>query len=665
LTLSLILTQDNPTHQLEQVVLRFLFALSLIFALASPADSLAASSEHVRDAFALAERDKWSDALAHARQASDPVLLKLITWQYLLDADSGASFDEITRFIDENPKWLEIKRLRVRAEQALRNDDVPDKEILGWFGNDSPLTGIGKIALAEALKRSNAADSKKINSLIREGWRAGDFDEPQEKRILSTYSSLLTDEDHIARIDRLLWEERIAPAKRLLKQVPNAYEKLFKARMALIENKKLANASLLLVPSSLKKDPGLIYDRMRYRARRDDENGVREMLLMAPAQPPYPEKWWKYREQAIREAIDKKEFSAAQKLLANHGQTEGASLADAMWLQGWIKCEFQDQPQHAYKDFYDLYDKVNYPVSKARAAYWAGRAAFRSGKDEDAKKWYAIAASYPTTFYGQLSWLKSKEDNVLRMPSPPAVSSEERSRFNNRELTKAIKLSIEHDVRLASRLITLAMEASDNAADRAMLAELGNESGHPALSVRAAKKALQQNVVLVSTGYPQKPAPNDISIEKALTLAITRQESEFDPYARSPSNALGMMQLLPGTAKETAKKHHIGYSKDKLYEPQYNMTLGSHYLARMINSYDGSYVLAIAAYNAGPGNVRKWMQRFGTPGNSVDNAVNWIEKIPFAETRNYVQRVLENLQVYRHLESKSEIKLALGQDLER
>lgn len=648
------------------MVLRFLFVLSLLIFAASPSgESRAASNEHARSAFQFADRDKWPDALAHAKQASDPVLLKLITWQYLLDADSGASFGEITSFIDENPNWPEMKRLRIRAEQSLRDDSVPDKEILSWFGTDTPLTGVGKVALAEAMRRSQKGDSKKINALLHDGWRAGDFDEPQEKRILSAYGSVLTSEDHIARVERLLWEERIAPAKRVLKQVPGPYQKLFNARIALIENKKLANALVLLVPSSLKKDPGLIYDRMRFRARRDDESGVREMLLAAPASPPYPEKWWKYREQAVREAIDDKEYAAAQKLLANHGQLEGASLADAMWLQGWIKCEFQDQPKLAYQDFYDLYDKVNYPVSKSRAAYWAARAAYRSGKAEDAKKWYDIAASYPTTFYGQLAWLKSREGTPLKMPSAPGISGEEKSSFNNKELTRAIKLCLQYDdVRLASRLITLAIDASDSAAERALLADIGMEAGAPALSVHAAKKALQQNVVLVKAGYPQKPVPAENAIEKVLALAITRQESEFDPYARSPSNALGMMQLLPGTAKETAKKHHLSFARDKLYDPQYNMTLGGHYVSRLINSYDGSYVLAIAAYNAGPGNVRKWMQLFGTPNNSVDNAVNWIEKVPFPETRNYIQRVLENLQVYRTL-ADTGAKLALGADLER
>ena len=621
--------------------------------------------DHAHSAFQFAERKNWSDARAHAKRVDDPAFQKLITWQYLLDPDSDASFDEITTFIENNPNWPEQKKLRLRAEMALHKADVPDHEVIEWFGDGTPLTGVGKIAFAEALQRNRQATRERINSLIHDAWRNGDFDEPQERKLLDTYDDVLTREDHIARIDRLLWEERTSAAKRILSHVPENYQKLFKARMALIDDKRLAIIAVAQVPSSLKNDPGLTFDRLLFRARRDDDSGVREMLLAAPAHPPYPDKWWKYREAQIHIAVDDKNYSLAKKLLANHGQSEGTGLADALWLQGWLKTEFLGQPQEGYNLFSDMYDKVKYPVSKSRAAYWAARSAEINGNDEEAKKWYKIAVSYPTTFYGQLALLKSSGKAPLSIPSSPSISAESRTKFGQNDFMKVIRITIDAgNYDLARRLITLAVENTDDLSEVTMVTELGEGSGHSHLSVHAAKKALHQNIVLVEGGYPTPKTPSSTGIERSLTLAISRQESEFDPNARSPSNAVGMMQLLPRTAKEVAKKNHMAFSASRLSEPGYNMTLGSLYLSRLINSYDGSYIMGIAAYNAGPGNVRNWVKKFGTPGNDVDNAVNWIEKIPFNETRNYVQRVLENLQVYRAIEADDE-PLKLAEDLKR
>lgn len=647
----------------------FLYLSVILFFLGQGTNAYARLSddeeEHARSAFEFAQHKDWNNALQHAKRTGNPAFAKLITWEYLLDQDSGAGFEEITTFIDNNPNWPEQKKLRIRAEISLHNDNVPDHEVIEWFGDGKPLTGIGKIALAEALQRNHKASHDKIVSLIRDAWRDGDFDEPQEKKLLDKYSDMLTHEDHIARIDRLLWEERTSAAKRVLNYAPASYQKLFKARMALIDDKRLAIIAVAQVSSSLKSDPGLIYDRMTYRARRDDDSGVRDMLLAAPEHPPYADKWWKYREAQIHLAIDDKNYTLAKKLLANNGQTEGTGLADALWLQGWLKTEFLHQPQEGYDLFTGMYEKVKYPVSRSRAAYWAGRSAEKSGNAESAAKWYKTAASYPTTFYGQLGVLKSSGTSPLSIPSSPPISDEAKHKFDQDDFIKAIRLTIDAgNFDLARRLITLAVENTEDLSQVALVTELGEDSGHSHLSVHAAKKALHQNIVLVEGGYPTPKTPGSTGIERDLTLAITRQESEFDPNAHSPSNALGMMQLLPRTAKEIARKNHIGFSPSELSNPSYNMMLGSLYLSRLINSYDGSYIMGIAAYNAGPGNVQRWVRKFGTPDNNVDNAINWIEKIPFNETRNYVQRVLENLQVYRAIERDGE-SLKLAEDLKR
>jgi len=623
------------------------------------------SPEH--NALLFAARKDWQNAQSYANQSSSTVLKTLISWEYALDADSGASFDEITQFIADHPNWPDQKKLRLRAEMSLHTSSVEDQALIKWFDDVTPVSGTGKIALAHAYERTQKGSADTVRTLVREAWHNGDFDEPQEQKILDDYGSLLTKEDHAARINRLLWEDHTGATKRIMRLASDAQQKLFKARIALQQDKSLAVLAVAQVPSSLKHDPGLIYDRMMFRARRDDDNGVREMLYLAPAQPPYPEKWWHHREYQVRRAIDKKQYSVAKKLLDGHGQIDGEGLADATWLEGWLKTEFMNDPKSGFKHFTDMYEQVRYPVSKARAAYWAGRAAEKSGDTSSAKKWYKKAVAFPTTFYGQLALLTQDSRPTLDIPASPSIGSEARSRFAKDDVAQAIKLCIsEKQLDSAAHLIAMAIENSDDEARIAQLSELGNESDHPYLSVHAAKKAMHQDVILIDAGYPTPKTPAEKPIEPSLTLAITRQESEFNARAQSPSGALGMMQLLPGTAKEIAKKHGIGFSAPRLYEPEYNMTLGSLYLARLISSYDGSYILAIASYNAGPGHIHDWMHEFGTPNNDRDNAVNWIEKIPFRETRNYVQRILENLQVYRHITSDdSAPALKLGEDLVR
>ena len=645
-------------------MLRFLFLITLLAALSGAQPAVASAQ---RDAFDAAESKDWNNAINYAKRDGDPVLLKLITWEYALDNDSGASFEEIARFINENPSWPEQKKLHLRAEMSLRTSDVPDSAIIAWFGDETPITGVGKIALAEALLRSKNAPSSRTNELIRDAWKNGDFDEAQEQKIYNSYGSLLRAEDHNARLSRLLWEERLSPAKRNLHYANAGNQLLFKARIALQENKHLAAAALARVPAGLKNDPGLIFDRMMFRSRHDDVSGVRDMLLTAPAHPPYPEKWWRFREYQVRKAIDERKYALAKTLLDGHGQLDGQGYADAVWLQGWLKTEFMNNPKGGLTDFSNMYAKVRYPVSKARAAFWAGRAAEKSGNIKSAQQWYETATAFPTTFYGQMGALKASATATLDIPDTPEISGDAKDSFAHSDLIKAIKLCIEmKELDFASHLISVTIESSDSPAEIAMLCELGHKADQPHLSVHAAKKALQQNVVLIDAGYPTPSTPSSKPIERALTLAITRQESEFDPAARSPSGAVGMMQLLPGTAKEVARKNDMPFSPAKLLQPDYNMNLGSLYLARLIGSYDGSYIMAIAAYNAGPGNVHNWVQTFGTPSNNIDNAINWIEKIPFKETRNYVQRVLENLQVFRHIESDDEHpRLRLDEDLIR
>lgn len=633
----------------------------IFLSIACPA--VAALADTPQKALESAMRRQWQQATQHAQSADDPALDSLLQWQYALDPDSGATFDEIKLFLQEHPDWPLQSKLRVRAELAMKDAALTDSDIQSFFSTTPPFTGIGKILLAEAKMKNGAAEGD-VASLLREGWINGDFDELREKAIRARHAALLGNAEDIARTDRLLWESRTTAARRMLPLLPTSYRHLFEARIALIEDKKSVSVLLSQVPASLKHDAGLTYDRMQYRARRDDKLGVREMLLIAPLNPPYPQKWWRQRELQVRRAIDENNIRLAKQLLVNHGQSEGAEFADATWLLGWLELQFLRAPEKALVHFELMYNAVKFPVSRGRAAYWAARAA-AAAKPDMQQEWLRRACRYSTTFYGQLACRELGIEKIA-FDRDAKVGDDERRRFEQSLLARAARVAIRYGgLDLASRLIGLAIENAESEAQAIFFAQIGAELSQDFLSVRAAKKLHQQfGVALEKEGYPRPKTPENLPIERALALAIARQESEFDPLARSPSGALGMMQLLPSTARETAKKLQMAYSNSDLHEPMYNMTLGSHYLRRMIDSYSGSYIMAIAAYNAGPGNVRNWSNQFGTPGNTLEGAIDWIEKIPFAETRNYVQRVLENLQVYRQLENEKP-KLSLTEDMVR
>lgn len=639
--------------------------LLFVFFLLPPLSPVAAAANpHAESAFLFAGREDWGNARAYAKKSGDALLRKLIEWQYLLDADSGASFGEITRFIALNSGWPDIGKLRLRAEQSLRDRPAGDGEVIDWFEAYPPISGAGKIAYAGALSRLNEPPREKIRMLVREAWKDGDFEEAQEKEIVSAYGTLLDVNDHIARTDRLLWGEKTAAAKRMLPRLPQAQRHLAEARRLLIKNDRSSTPALSVVPKALKDDPGLIFNRIQYRSRRGDDEGVRDLLVKAPPHPPYPEKWWRYREAQVRAAIGDKQYKLAHTLLAGHETLSGSELADATWLSGWLQLEFLGQPQAAYDTFRRMYNSVSFPVSRSRAAYWAARAAATIGDSDGAGNWYATASAWPTTFYGQIASYKRRGAAALNLPDPPDITGEDREEFNGNELAQAARLCLKYrQQKLAEQLIAFLVETSVDVPQVALAAALGVDAGLAHLGVRGAKKASQKSITLPESAYPRPATPKDIAVERALALAITRQESEFDRQAVSSSGARGLMQLLPSTAKETARKLKLGYSNDHLFEPQYNMRLGGYYLSRLINAYDGSYVLAIASYNAGPGNVRRWIKRFGTPGKSLEEVVNWSEKIPFSETRNYVQRVVENLQVYRQLEGGK--NLGIAEDLTR
>ncbi|MFZ4124709.1 MAG: lytic transglycosylase domain-containing protein [Rickettsiales bacterium] len=574
-------------------------------------------------------------------------------WEQLTDPSAVIFFDEGHRFLKRHADWPKQNIIRMKTEEAALRQGG---DIEAFCRDFPPISGRGMIACA----RAGVGGIKEVV----QGWIQGDFNADEEKLILARYGAQLTEDNHKERISRLLFEGKTTAAKRLMYEA-GSYRPLYEARIALITNAGNANALVNKLPAHFKANAGLIFDRIQWRHKRGMDEGVMELFAQAPDDPPHADSWYSLRIQYARKALEKRQYARALDILSGHGQMKSEYLADTLWLKGWIRTEHLADARGGYEDFYQLYKVVNFPVSKSRAAYWAGRAARKNGNADIAHEWFEKAAQHPTVFYGQLAALELDKTARLDLPSPISVDESERRDFAQSDTPRLIALLIRagKEEEADAFLLNLAQHTSDKY-DLAILADFAKQHGQEFDAVRVSKLALQKQHILLNYGWPKIKVPAQSAIEPALALSITRQESEFNMRAVSPAGARGLMQLMPPTAAMMARKLGLGYTINRLFEPEYNMILGTNYLGRLISGFDGSYILAIASYNAGSGNVRKWLARFGTPPKTPDAAINWIESIPFVETRNYVMRALENVQVYRAMQNPDQ-PISLKADLVR
>ncbi|MBP2298549.1 lytic transglycosylase domain-containing protein [Azospirillum picis] len=641
-----------------------LFAvLPLSLATALPAAALSPQDVAIyRDAFRLAGDERVAEALARAAQAQDPLPAKVVRWMALA-TPGGGTFDEIAAFIRDNPDWPNMAALRRQAEMAM--PDLPPAQVVEWFRQAPPLTNDGFVRYADALVATGSVD--RATSLIRKQWTEGSFTADEEATFLSHYTPYLRQQDHKARIDRLLWAKQEGPVRRMLPFFDEAYDTLIEARIALDNDSTGAEAALSRVPPGLRDDPGLMFDQARSLRRRGDDAGALEIIARAGSDMGRPQSWWSERHLLARRAMERGDYNLAYRLVSANGMSEGSSFADAEFLSGFLALRFLDKPSEAFAHFHRLYRSVSAPISKARGAYWCGRAAEALGQTGPAGEWYAKAATYPTTFYGQLAF-RHVSGGTVTLPAPPSVSPSESAAFDRREVVRVARLLSEiggnADEQATSFLRRISLDAK-TAADYVLAARLATQLDRRDLAVAAAKDAAQNEIFLVEAGYPLtdfRPAAPEL----ALIHGIIRQESTFNPRIVSSAGARGLMQLMPTTAQLVAGKLGMKHTNARLTaDPGYNVTLGSAYLAELIDRFNGSWVLAVAGYNAGPNRVRQWLQTYGDPRTEAIDVVDWIELIPISETRNYVQRVLEAVQVYRARLNGDRAEPNLDRDLRR
>jgi soluble lytic murein transglycosylase len=626
-----------------------------------------------RNALRAAELSRWGTASKYAARIKHPLAVKLLTWRQLTAGANGKTFTEIDAFVKANPDWPYLRRLLRHAERLMPFTMTPEETFI-WFANRAPASAEGAMRLGAA--HIAAGETEKGRQMIRRAWIDGNFTKADQKALYRRFRRLLSRDDHIARMDRLLWAGKTSQARRMLYKVPANWQKLAQARFSLRRRRGNVDYLVAKVPRELSGHLGLVYERLRWRRRKGKDNAV-DLLKGLPDALPYPQLWWREKASLARLALRKGHISEAYTMAKSHGLAPGgADYADAEWLAGWIALRFLKDHDVARQHFEQLYEAVTYPISKARAAYWAGRAAEAKGgdaSDEAAVSWYRKAAEHPFAYYGQLAFARLRPGSSLALPSPISVEAAEAEAeaFKAHELVSVVKLLRDVGERgLMRAFIKRLYEISDKPGWSSLTAWLARETGRPDLAVRIAKRANRDGTALLDVAYPTLEPPalpktaKNGPPEVPLTLAVIRQESAFRIDAKSHANARGLMQIIPPTAKRVSKGLKMRFSRIKLMtDPKYNMTLGQSYLGGLIQDFKGSYVLALAAYNAGPHRVKRWLKAHGDPRQSEVDAIDWVEMIPYNETRNYVQRVLENLQVYRLRLAETEVALGLADDL--
>ncbi|MDP1583032.1 MAG: lytic transglycosylase domain-containing protein [Bradyrhizobium sp.] len=619
-------------------------------AIAATSSTSQADIQALESVIELVRKRKPADATQAQAAISDPVAKKLAEWIILRSDDNGASVERYRAFLSANPSWPSQVFLRRRIEAALWDDRRDDATIWAWFENESPRSAKGKFSLARAMIARG--DRTNAERLVRSAWRNDSISEDTENAALDLFGALITPGDHKARMDFLLYGSENEAALRAARRLGAGQVALAKARIA--AHKKASNAKALLnaVPGELHGDPGYIFSKIQLLRREDKFAEAARLMLSAPKDPGRLHnlnEWWIERRLLSRKLLDTGENRSAY-LIARDAALPARDIyqTEQQFTAGWIALRFLNDPATAAQHFARIgVGSVN-PTALARAGYWQGRAAEAAGRAQEARAAYTRAAEQSTSYYGQLARAKLGLPQ-LELNGAPGGKSRGIERL---EIVRAVQLLYQLDERELA--IPIFADLGENGDPDALvgLGELASRNGDARGMLLLGKAALNRGLPFEFYAYPVVGIPPFKSIgpevERSIVYAIARQESGFNPRVVSPAQAYGLMQVTPDAARYVCKRHGATYDLARLKNDSvYNATLGAAELGGLIQDYRGSYILTFAGYNAGRGSVRKWIERYGDPRDPKVDAVDWVEKIPFSETRNYVQRIMENLQVYR------------------
>ncbi|MHA7867578.1 MAG: lytic transglycosylase domain-containing protein [Salipiger thiooxidans] len=619
---------------------------ALIFLILTTFPAAAQQDRPLAQAMQAMREGNWAAALIDSRGDGQPAL-DVILWNYLRASRGNAA--QVMDFLERNPDWPGMDYLREKSEIAI-SESGDNAIVKTFFEGYRPQTGAGALALARAYAAEGERGAAEAEVVL--AWRTLALSSEERSAFLTQWGDLLKPH-HQARLDMALWQGWEANARAVMPLVSDGWQKLAEARIGLRNSVPGVDRLIEAVPETLADDPGLAYERYLWRVRKGrDADAIALLLERSKSAESLGEPWaWAGRRDSLaHELMLEGKYREAYRVASTHHMTEGSDFAALEWLSGYIALRFLDQPQVALNHFRSHGEAVESPISRGRAGYWTGRALEALGDKEAAQQAYREGARWQTSFYGLLAAEKAGTG-----PDPKLAGTEKFPDWREAPFTEssvyqaAVLLLASGELSLGERFLTHLAEGLD----RQQIGQLGEmlaELGRPHVQVMVGKRAAQYGIEIPGPYYALHPdiVKTEFPVPKELVLSIARRESEFDPEVVSHAGARGLMQLMPGTAKEVSGWLDIAYSHDGLTaDPAYNARLGSAYLASLARRFNGNAVMMAAGYNAGPGRPIRWMEQFGDPRSGDIDVVDWIEMIPFNETRNYVMRVTESLPVYR------------------
>ena len=591
---------------------------------------------------------------------SDPMARKIALWALIEANSDGMSYAELDGARRDLAGWPGAAKRLAATEKVIEGGGLRPQGIIDWFAGADPATPEGAMALASAYQA--AGNPQGAAEVIRRIWRGKSFDVGSQQAMMTRFGSMLSADDYAAREDMLLYGVQGDASRALLPFLSPDQKLLARARMAIRQGGVTGE-----IPDNLRDSPGVAYELALAAQRRGDTSGALALIPRLPTALPDQDgqsRMWKLRKQLVIAALKAGDTRGAYKAAAYSGVDQGADGAEAEFYAGWLALSRMHDAKLADEHFARLQGIGASPITVSRALYWRGRAADAMGDPVAAQLFYADGARYPTAFYGQLAAAKAGH-TMLELGRDPDITAADRNRFEDREPIRAARMMAEIGAKDSFKSFVMGVaDTLPSVQEAAELVDMTRSLGDQDLSMKVVRKAAQHGLILPERGYPLRTPPIVTGgAETAFVLGITRQESGFDPHAHSGAGAMGMMQLMPGTAHTLARR--LGYGAGELEDADYNMTLGSAYLGQLVDQFSGSYVMAAAAYNAGPGRPTEWSAFCGDPRSSSTDPADFIECIPFSETRDYVMRVLEATEVYRARLAGGSAKLTLAADLRR
>ena len=602
-------------------------------------------------------RGNFTDAGAFADRSGDSAAIKLVELLYLKDHGKDAGFQRIRDFQTAAPKWPLSETLKKRAEQSLFQNPEAAETVAAYFEKNETFTAEGHAAHARALYQLGRNDEARTE--LRRGWMKTDMEADVEKRIASEFGGQLTASDHKARLGRLIYGQQPAAAVRHAKRLSADQQKVAQVAQLLLRGAGGAEGAYASLPSALRNELPLRYAMARLYRKQEKFGKARSILLAAPATATElgdPSAWFDERRIIARRSIgpyNKATWGAAYQIASRHGITSGDDLTDAEFLAGWIALRYGRNTDAALKHFNRLIEAATSRTDKARGAYWLGRTYLAAGDKGTATKYFKSAAQHSTIYYGQLAREYVGLGGIPEEIAGDGASAGARSRVESDEVIRALRIMYTASGKANLHMFLFSIASRFKTVDEMnAAADIVHDMGGTYLALKLAKAAGTFKVDIDSWSYPVRGLPNWAQlgkpVEKALVFGLSRQESEFNPDAGSRVGAQGLMQLMPGTAKLVARQYRVPYAQAKLKgDPAYNVKLGAAHLADLVSDFNGSYVLTLVAYNAGPRRAKEWVEAFGDLRSGQVDPVDWVENIPFQETRQYVQKVLQNVHIYR------------------